>query len=238
MTEAEQLKLATKKSLQQTHISQESGSGADEGTGILPGVLDVPTEESDEDISWKYSDEGDDGDDDEEESDEQDDDENKDDDDQDEGDNDDQEEEEIKDEESFDPIPKTPENTDDEGNGEENLGLNVGRAEGQDEEDDEDELYRDKIIKEQLKEQVKVQVSKISPKIEQTMNEQLEAKVLTRSSNSSKTSYAVAADLSKMELKKILIKRIKGNKSIHRSNEQRNLYKALVKAYESDKIIG
>nr|GFA55361.1 hypothetical protein [Tanacetum cinerariifolium] len=51
------------------------------------------------------------------------------------------------------------------------------------------------------------------------------------------TSYAVAVDLSEMELKKILIEKIKGNKLIHRSNEQRNLYKALVEAYESDKII-
>nr|GEZ34434.1 hypothetical protein [Tanacetum cinerariifolium] len=51
------------------------------------------------------------------------------------------------------------------------------------------------------------------------------------------TSYAVAADLSEMELKKILIEKMEGNKSIHRSNEQRNLYKALVKAYESDKIM-
>nr|GEV68961.1 hypothetical protein [Tanacetum cinerariifolium] len=64
-----------------------------------------------------------------------------------------------------------------------------------------------------------------------------QAEVLTRSSNSSKTSYAIAADLSKMELKKILIEKMEGNKSIHRSNEQRNLYKALVEAYESDKII-
>nr|GEX03218.1 hypothetical protein [Tanacetum cinerariifolium] len=94
-----------------------------------------------------------------------------------------------------------------------------------------------KIIKEQVKEQVNVQVSKILPKIEQTVNEQLEAKVLTRSSHSSKTSYAVAADLSKMELKKILIEKIEGNKSIQRSDEQRNLYKTLVEAYESDKII-
>nr|GEV06110.1 hypothetical protein [Tanacetum cinerariifolium] len=47
-----------------------------------------------------------------------------------------------------------------------------------------------KIIKEQVKQQVKVQVSKILAKIEQTVNEQLEAEVLTRSSNSSKTSYA------------------------------------------------
>nr|GFA62151.1 hypothetical protein [Tanacetum cinerariifolium] len=37
ITEAEQLKLAMKKSLQQTHISQASGSGADEGTGTIPG---------------------------------------------------------------------------------------------------------------------------------------------------------------------------------------------------------
>nr|GFC99349.1 hypothetical protein [Tanacetum cinerariifolium] len=95
--------------------------------------------------------------------------ENKDDDDQEEGDDDDDQEEgnndnqdsdeegeefihprlrihdvkETRDEESFDPIPKTPENMDDEGNGEENLELNVGREERQDEEDDEDELYRD-----------------------------------------------------------------------------------------------
>nr|GFB67798.1 hypothetical protein [Tanacetum cinerariifolium] len=40
------------------------------------------------------------------------------------------------------------------------------------------------------------------------------------------TSYAIAADLSEMELKKILIEKIEGNKSIQRSDEQRNLYKA------------
>nr|GFA99953.1 hypothetical protein [Tanacetum cinerariifolium] len=94
-----------------------------------------------------------------------------------------------------------------------------------------------KINKEQVKEQVKVQVSKILPRIKQAVNEQLEAKVLTRLSHSSRTSYAVAADLSEMELKKILIEKMEGNKSIQRSDEQRNLYKALVEAYESDKII-
>nr|GEW33237.1 hypothetical protein [Tanacetum cinerariifolium] len=94
-----------------------------------------------------------------------------------------------------------------------------------------------KIIKEQVKEQVKVQASKILPKIEKTVNEQLKAEVLTRSSNSSKTSYAVAADLYEMELKKILTEKMESNKSIHRSDEQRNLYKALVDAYECDEII-
>nr|GEZ48657.1 hypothetical protein [Tanacetum cinerariifolium] len=82
-----------------------------------------------------------------------------------------------------------------------------------------------KIINEQVKEQVKVQVSKILPNIEKTVNEQLEAEVLTRASNSSKTSYAVAVDLSELELKKILIEKIESNKSIHRSDDQRNLYK-------------
>nr|GEV97052.1 hypothetical protein [Tanacetum cinerariifolium] len=40
-----------------------------------------------------------------------------------------------------------------------------------------------------------------------------------------------------MELKKILIEKMESNKSIQRSDEQRNLYKALIDAYESDKII-
>nr|GEZ45114.1 hypothetical protein [Tanacetum cinerariifolium] len=94
-----------------------------------------------------------------------------------------------------------------------------------------------KIIKEQVKTQVKAQVTRILPRIEEAMNAQLEAEVLTRSSHSSRTSYAVAADLSKMELKKILIDKMEGNKSIQRSDEQQNLYKALVKAYDVDKTI-
>nr|GFD27089.1 hypothetical protein [Tanacetum cinerariifolium] len=36
---------------------------------------------------------------------------------------------------------------------------------------------------------------------------------------------------------KILIEKMERNKSIHRSDEQRNLYKTLVDAYEYDKII-
>nr|GEY44819.1 hypothetical protein [Tanacetum cinerariifolium] len=72
---------------------------------------------------------------------------------------------------------------------------------------------------------------------EASVNAQLKAEVLTRSSHSSRTLYAVAANLSEMELKKILIEKMEGNKSIHRSDEQRNLYKALVEAYEADKII-
>ncbi|GJQ95639.1 hypothetical protein Tco_0006778 [Tanacetum coccineum] len=69
-----------------------------------------------------------------------------------------------------------------------------------------------KIIKDQVKEQVKAQVSKILTKIEKTVNEQLEAEVMTRSSTESKTSLSIAANLSELELKKILIDKMESNK--------------------------
>nr|GEU88342.1 retrotransposon protein, putative, unclassified [Tanacetum cinerariifolium] len=305
MTEAQQLKLATKRSLQQTHISQASGSGTDEGTGTISGVPDVPTDESEEEISWNSTDEeGDDNDDDERN-------------------NGDDEfihpglsthaEEETRDEKSFYPIPKTPENTDDEGNGEENLGMNVGREEGHDEEEEEDELYRDvntnlrrgiqttqefkdshvtltpvnpdgqqqsssvssqfvtravssiprivsipmivsipriiqRYMDQRMNEAVKVVIQIQSDclcdeaqakndEFLKTIDENMQKIIKEQVKEQVKTSYVVAADLFEMELKKILIEKMEGNKSIHRSNEQRNLYKALVKAYESDKII-
>ncbi|GJR82090.1 hypothetical protein Tco_0152875 [Tanacetum coccineum] len=76
-----------------------------------------------------------------------------------------------------------------------------------------------KIIKDQDKEQVKAQVSKILLKIEKTINEQLEAEVLTCSSNESKTSHAVAANLSKLELKKILIDKMENTVSFKRRRD-------------------
>nr|GFB56364.1 hypothetical protein [Tanacetum cinerariifolium] len=44
-TEAEQLKIALKRSRQETRISQQHGSGTDEGTGSRPGVPDVPSDD-------------------------------------------------------------------------------------------------------------------------------------------------------------------------------------------------
>nr|GFC55216.1 hypothetical protein [Tanacetum cinerariifolium] len=44
----------------ETHISQQGGSGTDEGTGSKPRVLDVPSNDSDEEISWNSSDDEDD----------------------------------------------------------------------------------------------------------------------------------------------------------------------------------
>nr|GEU28596.1 hypothetical protein [Tanacetum cinerariifolium] len=294
MTEAQQLKLVTKRSRQQMHISQPSGSGADEETGSKPGVPDVPTDESEEEFSWNSTnDKGDENEEKDDDSDEEDegndgqegngdDDEDDDgkegndddadqdvvrdddkDDDEEGGDEEHESDEETRDKESFDPIPQTLESSDDE----EAQGLNISEKERHVEEEEKDELietqtnqfaravssirgivnhYMDqrmnevvkvavqiqshetqrendkflgtvdenikKIIKEQVKEQVKVQVSKILPRIKQAVNKQLEAEVLTRSSHSSRTSYAVAADLSEMELKKILIEKIEGNK--------------------------
>nr|GEZ07717.1 hypothetical protein [Tanacetum cinerariifolium] len=58
-TEAEQLKIVLKRSRQETHISQQSSSGTDEGTGSKPGVPDVPSDDSEEELSWKSSDDED-----------------------------------------------------------------------------------------------------------------------------------------------------------------------------------
>ncbi|GKC53296.1 hypothetical protein Tco_1076041, partial [Tanacetum coccineum] len=95
----------------------------------------------------------------------------------------------------------------------------------------------DDNIKKIIKEQVKAQVFKILPKIKKTINKQLKVEVMTCSSTESKTYLAIAANLSELELKKILIEKMESNKSIHISDEQKNLYKALVDAYESDKLI-
>nr|GEZ70153.1 hypothetical protein [Tanacetum cinerariifolium] len=58
-TEAKQLKIVLKRSRQEMHISQQSGSGTDEGTGSKPGVPDVPSDDSEEELSWNSSDDED-----------------------------------------------------------------------------------------------------------------------------------------------------------------------------------
>nr|GFB02375.1 hypothetical protein [Tanacetum cinerariifolium] len=110
--------------------------------------------------------------------------------------------------------------------------------------------YMHQEMTEAVREAVQIQTDRLQDSLQRendeflkTINDNMkkiikeQAKVLTRSSHSSRTSYAVAADLSEMELKKILIDKMEGNKSIQRSDEQRNLYKALVEAYDADKTI-
>nr|GFD21395.1 hypothetical protein [Tanacetum cinerariifolium] len=58
------LAMHRKRSKTQFYVSHASGSGAHEGTGVSPGVSDVPTYGSDdEQISWKSSDDDEDDDD-------------------------------------------------------------------------------------------------------------------------------------------------------------------------------
>nr|GEU99812.1 hypothetical protein [Tanacetum cinerariifolium] len=109
-------------------------------------------------------------------------------------------EEETRDEESFDPILKTTKNTNDEGMGEENLGMNVDREEGQDEEDEEEELYRDVNIN------------------------------LGRGIQIGDVHTTQEFEDSHVTLTPV-------NPDGQQKSSSRNLYKALVKAYESDKII-
>nr|GEX23282.1 hypothetical protein [Tanacetum cinerariifolium] len=92
-------------------------------------------------------------------------------------------------------------------------------------------------IKKIIKEQVKEKVSKIFPSIKKLVNDQLEYEVLTHSSNEAKIYHVIAANLSKLKLKKILIDKMESNKSIHQSIQQKTLYKALIDAYETHKVI-
>nr|GFC56849.1 hypothetical protein [Tanacetum cinerariifolium] len=55
-TEAQQLKIVLRRSRQQMHISQLGGFGIDEGTSSKTGVLDVPFDDSEEELSWISSD--------------------------------------------------------------------------------------------------------------------------------------------------------------------------------------
>nr|GFC47171.1 hypothetical protein [Tanacetum cinerariifolium] len=165
MTEAQQLKLATRRSMHQMHRSQPSGSGADEGTGSKPGVSDVPIDESEEELLWnstndegandegkvgdddenKDGDERDDADEDQEvaKHDDKDDTKESRDDDKEGGSDEHESNEETREEENFDPIPQTPKDSEDEDDGEKDLGLNIGKKERHGEEEEEDELYRD-----------------------------------------------------------------------------------------------
>ncbi|GJX97651.1 hypothetical protein Tco_0353449 [Tanacetum coccineum] len=160
LTEAEQMKLDTKRSLIETHSSHASSSCTDEGTGIIPGVPDVPTYGSDDEkISWKSSDEEDDDevtlnedDDDFDENDDDDDDDNdEDDDDADNQDAENQDDFSTHDkEDSFDPWVQTPsrvESTNDEDSDEEIQDTNVEGDKMNEEETNEeakvDTLYRD-----------------------------------------------------------------------------------------------
>nr|GEV65814.1 uncharacterized mitochondrial protein AtMg00810-like [Tanacetum cinerariifolium] len=124
----------------------------DEGTGCKPRVRDVPTDESEEELSWNSSDdegtddqekvgdvdEGDEGNNNEEGEEDDDDDEDKN---GDEKDNDDQDQEVVKHDDKDD--NEESGDVDEEGDGEEDQGLRISEEERLNEEEEAEELYRD-----------------------------------------------------------------------------------------------
>ncbi|GKA09925.1 hypothetical protein Tco_0689358 [Tanacetum coccineum] len=95
-----------------------------------------------------------------------------------------------------------------------------------------------------VKEEVNTQLPQILPQaisdvttpvIEKNVNESLEAIVLIRSSSQPQSSYEAGATLSEFELTKILIDKIKRNKSYDIADHKRELYDALVKSYQINK---
>ncbi|GJZ20049.1 hypothetical protein Tco_0556639, partial [Tanacetum coccineum] len=82
-----------------------------------------------------------------------------------------------------------------------------------------------------LKEEAKAENQELFNQVDSTM------KAIIKEHVKAQTSYAVAASLSEFELEKILIDKMEANKSINRSDIQKNLYNALVESYNSDKDI-
>nr|GEW96344.1 hypothetical protein [Tanacetum cinerariifolium] len=104
--------------------------------------------------------------------------------------------------------------------------------------------YMDQRMNEAVKVTVQIQSGRLQDEAQRdndvflkTIDENIKKIIKEQVKEQVEDSYTVATDLFEMELKKILIKKMEGNKSIQRSDEQRNLYKALVEDYESDKII-
>ncbi|GKB94182.1 hypothetical protein Tco_0980319, partial [Tanacetum coccineum] len=238
LSEAEQMKLAIERSKTQLHSSQPNGSGAHEGTGVTPGVLDVPTYGSDnEQISWKSSDEEDD---DEANINKEDDDIADDDDvynvgDLDQEDDNEQTESDNDDDDFVHPKMST-------------FDEEERQYEEDKEEEDSDLRLKDavdvvvQLQSNKLREEAQAEndefLNKIDSNINAIIKDQVKgAEVLVRSTNQPQTSYAVAASLLKLELKKILIDKMDENKSLNRSKVQRNLYNALIESYNSEKYL-
>nr|GFA00777.1 putative reverse transcriptase domain-containing protein [Tanacetum cinerariifolium] len=143
LSEAAQLRKATKRSKKDFHISHADGSGTDEGTSSKPRVLDVPKYDLESDkVSWGYSDEEDN--DDVEESDDQGNDEDDDDNNDDDMNNDEETDSErtevhtpndyeLTDEENIDEGGKIDEEDDDEISKElyDNVNINLGNEDAE-----------------------------------------------------------------------------------------------------------
>nr|GFC33784.1 hypothetical protein [Tanacetum cinerariifolium] len=149
------------------------------------------------------------------------------------------EEEETREEEeeSFDPILRNPEDSKDNGNGEENHGLRTNQFE----EAVSNILgivhqYMNQQMTKAVRESVQIQTDRLQDSFQRENDEFLRT-IDENMKRIVKEQVKIAADLTGMELKKIPSEKMEGNKSIQQFDEQRNLYKALVDAYEADKTI-
>nr|GFA13762.1 hypothetical protein [Tanacetum cinerariifolium] len=132
-TKAEQLKIVLRRIRQETHISQQRGSGTDEGTSSRPGVPDVPSDDLEEELLWNSFDDEDD------EAEKV----NDDDDDEEEISKIGEQEATESDEGHDEATESDRENNEDDDNNEEDQGLRIGEEERMQEEEEADELYRD-----------------------------------------------------------------------------------------------
>nr|GFA40316.1 hypothetical protein [Tanacetum cinerariifolium] len=101
--------------------------------------------------------------------------------------------------------------------------------------------YMNQQMNEAVRVEVQIQIDRLCDSYQKendeflrTIDDNMKTRLKVKSTNKFQRSYQ---ELNKMEQKKILIEKMEGNKSIQRSDEQRNLYKALMEAYEADKII-
>ncbi|GJX02940.1 hypothetical protein Tco_0188856 [Tanacetum coccineum] len=220
LTEAEQLKIITKRSRKETHSSHAN-----------------------DDISWKSSedDQDDDKNDDDENAQDDEDDDKNDDDENAQDDDDDEAQSESKDDgDDFIHLKLTTH--DDE----------ITHEEETDEDDTFDPIVDVVLPQVQVTHEIEdthVTLTPVNPDGQQQSSSvssgftKAVRKTTSQNSNKqinyaeAKTSHAVAANLLELELKKILIDKMEANNSINKSNIQRQLYKALVDAYEADKIL-
>nr|GEW45113.1 hypothetical protein [Tanacetum cinerariifolium] len=259
LSEATQLKEATKRSKKDFHISQESGSGegtnfesgvpdekhrkkssTDEGTGTKPGVPDVPEYQyKSDDESWGDS---------KDDKDDKDDDDNENND-----DNKDYKEEEHDEEyESDDDNENVFEEEDDdlykyvdvrslgaEQEQERKCDEKMSDADQNKTESSKQSSYisSDFVSKFLILENIPPAVDEVASMMNSTINESLKNVILAKSSSQPKSTYEAAESLTEFELKKILLDKIKRSESYKNAPEHKELYEGLVKSYNLEKYL-
>nr|GEX06069.1 hypothetical protein [Tanacetum cinerariifolium] len=248
LSEATQLKEATKRSKKYYHISQESGS--DNGTDFESGVLN----EQQCDSKDENDDEGDNDDDDDDDSKGDDDKADSDDD----GNSDTDELSQLKQADHSAQLleyvkSQLPTMVDDL------LSTRIGydtrtalksyTKDFEKKPQEERKVYIDvveKSVKDIIKDEVKSLLPQILPKkvsdfatpvIQSTITKSLENVVLAKSSSQTQSTYEATSSLIEFELKKIMIDKLGKSKSYRAPEDHRNLYDALIKSYQLDKYL-